>query len=150
MKKLMEDTEILDIFSWCVHRIDVLKMISYCKSFIGFPLKVTKNLSFYRNKHNDLKREMTSSRETGGAADIHKVLSGDNKSLIKIKKNVWTDRILKLSVKSTFIHIAHAIFKGNIDTQKIWVCQRSGKYSQRVDVKYAGHVKQWLASFSEE
>ena len=34
---------------------------------------------------------MTLSRETGGATGIHISLCGDNKSLIKIKKNVWTE-----------------------------------------------------------
>ena len=30
------------------------------------------------------------------------------------------------------------------------MCQRSGKYSRRVEFKYAGHVTQWLVSFNEE
>ena len=83
-------------------------MTSYCKRFIGFPLIITKNqessiLLKQAQWRNDLKREMPSSRETGGAAGIHIILCGNNKSLMKIKKNVWTDRIFKLSVKGTFI-----------------------------------------------
>ena len=34
-------------------------------------------------------------------------------------KNVSTDRVLKLSVKGTFLQMIYAIFKGNINTQKI-------------------------------
>ena len=37
---------------------------------------------------------------------------GDNMSLIKMKKNVWSDRIMKLSVKMYF----YTNFKGNVDT----------------------------------
>ena len=37
----------------------------------------------------------------------------------KIKENVWTDRILKLSVKGTFIQMIYAIFIGKINRQKI-------------------------------
>ena len=40
------------------------------------------NRSFYRNKHNGLKLEMTSSRETGGAAGIHIFVCGYNNSII--------------------------------------------------------------------
>ena len=67
MKKPMEVTYILDISSLCLRHIGVLLMKSYCKSFIEFPPNITQNFSFYRNKHSDLIREMTSSRETGGA-----------------------------------------------------------------------------------
>ena len=44
------------------------------------------NLSFYRNKHDALIREMTSSREIVGAVGIHIILCGQNRSLIKLKK----------------------------------------------------------------
>ena len=44
------------------------------------------NLSFYRNKHDSLNREMTSSCEIGGAASIHVILCGHDMSLIKLKK----------------------------------------------------------------
>ena len=30
------------------------------------------------------------------------------------------------------------------------MCQRIRKYSRRVDVKFTGHVTQWLASYNEE
>ena len=55
----------------------------------------------------------------GRAAGIHINLWRDNKSLIKIKKNIWTDRILKLSVNGTFKQIAYAICKGYINAQNI-------------------------------
>ena len=61
-------------------------MTSNCKIFIGFPLIATENIPFYQNKHGDLKREMTSLRET--TAGVHIILCGDNISLIKIQKNV--------------------------------------------------------------
>ena len=61
-------------------------MTSYCKSFIGFHLKITENLSFFGNKHGVLNRKMTSSRETGGAAGVHIIFCEHNRSLIKIKK----------------------------------------------------------------
>ena len=61
---------------------------------------------------------MTSSGETGGAAGIHIILCGYNNSLIEIKTNVSTDRILKLSIKGNFIQIACDIFKGNINTER--------------------------------
>ena len=38
-------------------------MASYCKIFNGFLSIIPENPSFYRNKHNDIKREMRSSRE---------------------------------------------------------------------------------------
>ena len=50
---------------------------------------------------------------------IHIILCGDNKSFIKIKKNIGTDRILKLSANGTFIQIAYAIFKGYVNIQYI-------------------------------
>ena len=53
-------------------------MTSYCKKFIGFPPIILENPSFYRNKHKEIKREMTSSGETGGAASIHIILCGYN------------------------------------------------------------------------
>ena len=46
-------------------------MTSYCKIFIGFSSIATENLPFYQNKHGDLKCEMTSLRETGGAAGMY-------------------------------------------------------------------------------
>ena len=67
--------------------INVLIMTSYCENFVGFPLINTEKLLFYRNKHNNLKREMTSKREIGGAAGIYITLFGDKKSLIKMRKN---------------------------------------------------------------
>ena len=84
MKKIIKDTEILYIFSLYLGHIDVLSMASYCKKFIGFPSIIMENRSIYRNKHNGLKREMTSSRETGGAAGIHvhMFVCGYNNSLI--------------------------------------------------------------------
>ena len=66
-----------------------------------------------------MKREMTSSGDTGGAAGIHIILCGYNHSLIEIKTNVSKDSILKLSANGYFLSIAYAIFKGNINTQKI-------------------------------
>ena len=75
--------------------------------------------SFYRNKHSEIKRQMTSSRETGGAEGIHIILCGYNNSLIEIRTDVTTDRILKLSVIGNFLQMAYDIFKGNINTQKI-------------------------------
>ena len=84
MKKFIKCTEIIFIFSVYLRHIDVLLMASYCKNFIGFPLISPENISLYRNKHNDLEREMTSSTETGGAADIHIILCGYNNSLIEI------------------------------------------------------------------
>ena len=83
MTKLIKDTEIQDIFSKCIRHIGVLLMTAYCKSSIGFISIITKKLSYYQNKHNVLKCEMTSSRETGGAAGIHIILCGDNKSRIQ-------------------------------------------------------------------
>ena len=62
---------------------------------------------------------MTSYREIGGAAGIHITLCGDNKSLIKIKKNIWKDRILKLSVKGTFIQIA-MLFAKDTSTHNLY------------------------------
>ena len=62
-------------------------MTSYCKKFIGFPLIIPENHSFYQNKYNGLKREIIMScRETGGAAVIHIILCEYNNSLIEIKK----------------------------------------------------------------
>ena len=63
-------------------------MISYCKSFVQFPSIIAEKLPFYRNKHINLKREMTSSREIGGAAGMHIILCDDKKSRMKIKKNI--------------------------------------------------------------
>ena len=60
MKIFIKDTEILEIFALYLCHIDVLIMTTYCKSFIGLPLIITGKNSFYRNKHNDLKREITS------------------------------------------------------------------------------------------
>ena len=94
-------------------------MASYCKNFIGFPSIIPENPSFYRNKHNEIKREMTSSGETGRAASKYIILCGYNNSLIEIKINVSTDRILKLGLKGNFIQMTCDIFKGNINTQKI-------------------------------
>ena len=99
--------------------MEVLLMTSYRKKIIGFPLIIPENPLFYRNKHNEIKREMTSSGETGGAASIDIILCGYNNSLTEIKTNVLTDRILILSVKGNFIQMACDIFKGNINTQKI-------------------------------
>ena len=86
MKKLIKDTYVLDIFSLYLLRKGVLQITSFCKSFIRFTSIITKNLSFYSNKHNEVKREMTSSRETGGAAGIHIDKHGDNKITIKNKE----------------------------------------------------------------
>ena len=122
MKKFIKDTEILNMFSLYLSHIDVFLMTSYCKNFIGFPSIISENLSFYRNKHNDLKREMTSSRETGGAVDLHKIiiLCGYNNSLIEIKRNVSTDRIFKLASNVLFyVWYILCTFNGNINTQKI-------------------------------
>ena len=77
------------------------------------------NHSFYQNKHNDPKREMTSSRETGGAAVMHITLCEYNNSLIEIMKNISTYRIWTLSVKGTILQMIYAVFKRNINTQKI-------------------------------
>ena len=150
MKKFLSETEILLILSSYLHHIEVLLMTSYRKIFIGFPSITPENPSFKRNKHNDLKREMTSSTETGGAASIHIILCVYNNSLIEIKTNVSMDRILKLRVKGNFVKIACDILKGNINTQKIWMCRRRGKCSWWVDVKCAGHITQLLASYYEE
>ena len=43
-------------------------------SYILFPSIIMENPSFYRNKHNEIKLEMTSSGETGGAASVHIIL----------------------------------------------------------------------------
>ena len=72
-----------------------------------------------QRKHSGIKREMTSSRETGEAAGIHIILCGLNNSLIEIKTHVSLDRILKRSVKGKFLPMEYCIFKGNINTQKI-------------------------------
>ena len=71
MEKLIKNTEILNIFSLYLHHKDVIIKTSYCKILFGFPGIVTENLRFYQNKHGDLKREMTSLRETGGAVVMH-------------------------------------------------------------------------------
>ena len=57
MKKFIKDTEILFILSSYLRHIEVLLMTSYCKKFIGFPSIIPENLSFYRNKLNEIKRE---------------------------------------------------------------------------------------------
>ena len=88
MRIFIKDTEILEIFVLYLCNIDVLIMTSYCKSFVGFPLIITEKLKFYRNKHNDLKREMMSKREIGGAGGIHITLCSNNKSLLKVKKSI--------------------------------------------------------------
>ena len=119
MKKFIKDIEILYIFSSYLRHKEVLLMTSYCKKFIGFPSIIPENPSFYRKKHNEIKRKMTSSGETGGAADIHIILCGYHYSLIEIKTNVSTDRILKFHVKVNFIHMACDIFKRNINTPRI-------------------------------
>ena len=75
MKKFIKDTEILFILSSYLGHIKVLLMASYCKKNIGFPSISPENPSFNRNK-NQIKREMTSSGETGGAASIHIILCG--------------------------------------------------------------------------
>ena len=43
----------------------------YRKRLPIFALKIEENLECYLGKHNDLKREMTSSRERGGAAGTY-------------------------------------------------------------------------------
>ena len=45
---------------------------------------------------------MTSSIETGGAADIHIILRGDNKSLIKIKKKCLNRQNLEIKCQRHF------------------------------------------------
>ena len=62
---------------------------------------------------------MTSLREIGGAADTHIILCGDKKSHMKIKKNISTERILKISVYGIVIQMAYAFFKGHANTQNI-------------------------------
>ena len=99
MKKYIKDTEILFILSSYLRHMEVLLITSYCKNGIGFHLIISENPSFYRNKNNEIKREMTSSGEAGGAASIPIILRGYNISLIEIKTYVSTDKILKLSVR---------------------------------------------------
>ena len=77
-------------------------MTSYFKSFVGFPLIITEKLKFYRNKHNDLKREITSLREIGGATGMHITLCGNNKSLIKIKKKHFNRHNLEIKCQRHF------------------------------------------------
>ena len=74
MKKFIKGKEILFILSSYLRHIEVLLMASYCKNFIGFPLIIPDNPSFYRNNHNEIKHEMTLSGERGGAASIHIIL----------------------------------------------------------------------------
>ena len=82
MKKFIKDTEILFILSSYLSHIEVTLRTSYCKKFIGFTSIIPENPSFYRNKHNEIKCEMTSSGETGGAASMHIILCGYDNSLI--------------------------------------------------------------------
>ena len=58
----------------------------------------TENLQRYYNKHNDLKREMTLSRERGGAADIHKPLFSDNKSTEKKLEQTGSGRMVTMAL----------------------------------------------------
>ena len=74
MKKFTKDTEILFILCSYLRHKKVLLMRSYCKKIIGFPSIVPENPSFYRNKHNKIKRVLTSSGEIGGAASIHSII----------------------------------------------------------------------------
>ena len=46
MKVFIKDTEILEIIALYLCHIDVLIMISYCESFVGFPLMNTEKLNF--------------------------------------------------------------------------------------------------------
>ena len=96
-------------------------MSPYCKSCIGFPSIVMENLLFYQNKQGDLKREKKSLTGTGGAVGTHILLCGDKMKLIKIKKNAWTYRSFKLSVKSTFIQMTNVISK-EISTHRRYKC----------------------------
>ena len=70
-------------------------MTSFCKNVIGSPSMIQENHSFYPNKNTDLKREMTSSRETVGAPGMQIIMCGYNISLIDIQKIGSKDRILK-------------------------------------------------------
>ena len=62
---------------------------------------------------------MTSSREIGAAAGIHIILCRDKKSCMKIKKDILTDRILKISFYAIVIQMVYAFCKGLINTQDI-------------------------------
>ena len=126
MKKFIKDTEILNIFSLYLHHKDVLIMTSYCKIFIGFSLKVTENLPFYQNKHGDIKARNDAVERNGRSSGYAYKIFGDNMSLVKIKKNVWTDRIFKWSVKCTFIHVTNAISK-EISTHRRDKCARGAE-----------------------
>ena len=116
MKKFIEDTEILLFFSSYLRHKEVGFMTPYCKNVIGFPMIILENPSIYRNKHNEIKREMTSSGETGGAASMHIILCRYKNSLMEIKTNALADKVLIISVKGNSIQMACDFFKGNIKT----------------------------------
>ena len=72
----------------------------------------------------NLEREMTSSRERGGAAGIHIILCGGKKSRMKIKINILIDRILKISVYCIIIQMTYVFFSKDTSTHRIYTCAR--------------------------
>ena len=66
---------------------------------------------------------------------MHIILCGDNRSLMKIKENICTDKIMKLSVKCTFVWMTYAVFEENINQQG-YKCAGGAEYGSLIMACY--------------
>ena len=149
MKKFIKDTEILNIFPIYLHHKEVIEMTSYCKIFIGFFDSHIESSVLPKQTRRHLARNDVVERNRRSSGHAYNFFA-DNTSLIEIKKNVWTDRILKLSVKCTFIQMTNVISM-EISTHRRYNCARGAEnIHDETTSKCAWHVTQWLASYYED